>query len=73
MEDATSLRRQAERSLRLAKAVSDERASDALTAHAAALLERAVALETEAAHTGQPAPEQQAFPESGRPMRRPPT
>jgi hypothetical protein len=61
MEDAASLRRQAERALRLAKAVSDEQASDALTAHAAALLERAVALETEAAHAVQfqPAREQQ--------------
>ena len=44
----------------LARAVSDEQASAALTAHAAALLERAVALETEAAHAvQQPAPEQQ--------------
>ena len=60
MEDAASLRRQAERALRLAKAVSDEQASDALTAHAAALLERAVALETEATHAVQQrAPEQQ--------------
>jgi hypothetical protein len=61
MEDAARLRRQAERSLRLAKAVSDEQASDALTAHAANLLERAAALETEAAHTVhfQPAFEQQ--------------
>jgi hypothetical protein len=60
MEDAASLRRQAEHGLRLAKAVSDGQASDALTAHAAALLERAVALETEAAHAvQQPAPEQQ--------------
>jgi hypothetical protein len=53
MEDAASLRRQAERSLRLAKAVSDERASDALIAHAAELLERAAALETDAAGTVQ--------------------
>jgi hypothetical protein len=53
MEDAANLRRQAERSLRLAKAVSDEQASDALIAHAAELLERAAALETEAAHTVQ--------------------
>jgi hypothetical protein len=60
MEDAASLRRRAERSLRLAKAVSDEQASDALTVHAAELLERAAALETEAAHAvQQPAPEQQ--------------
>jgi hypothetical protein len=59
MEDAARLRRQAERSLRLAKAISDEQASDALTAHAAALLERAVALETEAHAVQQPAPEQQ--------------
>jgi hypothetical protein len=59
MEDATSLRRQAERALRLSKAVSDEQASDALTDHAAALLERAVALENEAAHAVQQrAPEQ---------------
>ena len=59
MEDAASLRRQAERSLRLAKAVSDEQASAALTAHAAELLKRAAALETEAAHTAQLQPEQQ--------------
>ena len=61
MEDAPRLRWQAERSLRLAKAVSDEQASHALTAHAAELLERAAALEIEAAHTVQfqPAPEQQ--------------
>jgi hypothetical protein len=61
MEDAASLRRQAERSLRLAKSVSDEQASAALTAHAAELLKRAAALETEAAHTAQfqSAPEQQ--------------
>jgi hypothetical protein len=61
MEDAASLRRQAERSLRLAKAVSDKQASDALTAHAAELLERAAELETEAAQAAQfqPAPEQQ--------------
>jgi hypothetical protein len=61
MEDAASLRRQAKRSLRLAKAVSDEQASAALTAYAAELLKRAAALETEAAHTAQfqPAPEQQ--------------
>ena len=59
MEDAASLRRQAERSLRLAKAVSDKQASDALTVHATELLERAA--ETEAAQTAQfqPAPEQQ--------------
>jgi hypothetical protein len=44
MEDAASLRRQAERSLRLAKAVSDKQASDALTAHATELLERAAEL-----------------------------
>jgi hypothetical protein len=58
MEDAASLRRQ-ERSLRLAKAVSDEQASAALTAHAAELLKRAAALENEAAHTAQLQPEQQ--------------
>jgi hypothetical protein len=61
MEDAASLRRQAERSLRLAKAVSDKQASDALTAHATELLERAAELEAEAAPTRnfKPAPEQQ--------------
>jgi hypothetical protein len=59
MEDAASLRRQAERSLRLARAVSDEQASAALTAHAAELLKRAAALEAEAAHTAQLQPEQQ--------------
>jgi hypothetical protein len=63
MEDAASLRRRAEHALRLAKEVSDEQASDALTAHAAKLLERAAALETEAAHTAefqpQPAAQQQ--------------
>jgi hypothetical protein len=59
MDDAASLRRQAERSLRLAKAVSDEQASAALTAHAAELLKRAAALQTEAAHTAQFQPEQQ--------------
>ena len=51
MEDAASLRRQAERCPRLAKAVSDEQASAALTVHAAELLERAAALETKQ-HTG---------------------
>jgi hypothetical protein len=45
MEDAASLRRQAdgERSPALAKAVFDEQAFDALTAHAAEPLERAAA------------------------------
>jgi hypothetical protein len=61
MEDAASLRRQAERSLRLAKGVSDKQASDALTAHATELLERAAEAETEAApmRNFKPAPEQQ--------------
>jgi hypothetical protein len=59
MEDAASLRRRAEHALRLAKEVSDDQASAALTAHAAALLERAVALETEAAHAVQLQPELQ--------------
>ena len=43
----------------LARAVSDEQASAALTAHAAELLKRAAALETEAAHAAQLQPEQQ--------------
>jgi hypothetical protein len=64
MEDAANLRRQAERSLRLAKAVSDEQASDALTVHAAELLERAAALETEAAHTVQFSPNSSLPPSS---------
>ena len=49
---------QAERCLRLEKAVSDEQASNALTANAAELLERAAALETEAARTVRFQPEQ---------------
>jgi hypothetical protein len=53
MEDAANLRRKAERSLRLAKAVSDEEASNALTAHVAELLERAAALEAQPANTVQ--------------------
>jgi hypothetical protein len=61
MEDAASLRRQAERSLRLAKAVTDKQTSDALTTYAAELLERATELEADAARAAQlqPAPEQQ--------------
>ena len=48
MEDAASLRRQAERSLRLAKAVADKQTSDTLTTYAAELLGRAAELELEA-------------------------
>ena len=39
-EDAERLRRQAERALRLARGINDERAAQALRAHAADLLEQ---------------------------------
>jgi hypothetical protein len=44
-EEAERLRRQAERALRLARAISDEQAAHALRAHAAKLFEKAESLE----------------------------
>jgi hypothetical protein len=45
MDEAENLRRQAKRALRLAEALSDRYANQALAAHAATLLERAESLE----------------------------
>jgi hypothetical protein len=45
MDEAENLRRQAKRALRLAEAILDQQTIQALTAHAATLLERAQSLE----------------------------
>jgi hypothetical protein len=44
-EDLERLRRQAERALRLARGINDERAAQALRAHAADLLEQVKSVE----------------------------
>jgi hypothetical protein len=44
-EDLERLRRQAERALRLARGINDERAAQALRAHAADLLEKVKSVE----------------------------
>jgi hypothetical protein len=47
MTDADRLRQEAARALRLSQQIGDEKASEALAAHAANLLERADAMERE--------------------------
>jgi hypothetical protein len=67
MTDADRLRQEAARALRLSQQIGDEKASEALAAHAANLLERADAMEREnmgltpqpPATAQQPAQEQQ--------------
>jgi hypothetical protein len=54
MNDAENLRRQAKRALRLAGAVLDQQASEALASHAATLSERAQNLEQEGAEQQPP-------------------
>ena len=56
MTDAATLRQEAARALRLSQLIGDEKASEALSAHAADLLERAEAIEREAMPPASEAP-----------------
>jgi hypothetical protein len=60
MTEAERLRHEAARALRLSQLIGDERASEALAAHAANLLERAETIERESMG---PAPQAPATPQ----------